>query len=238
MQSIQERLGLATESIAGSAWQWACMLRCATPGIVVSFDPDKQTCVVQPAIQEVVLLPPPGLKPLADGTPNTTQNIPTTVTIKPIQDVPIVMMRVPGWSITLPIVKGTECLLIFADSCIDGWWQNGGVQPQFDRRRHDLSDAFALFGPWSQPNVLSDYSTSSMQIRSDDKTVVIDLASSGVTITSPSVTIGASGGTAIKLMNDNFFQWWKVNIFPFLQSKGYAGLPIPLTSETSVLEAQ
>jgi hypothetical protein len=238
MQSIQERLGLATESIAGSAWQWACMLRCATPGIVVSFDPDKQTCVVQPAIQEVVLLPPPGLKPLADGTPNTTQNIPTTVTIKPIQDVPIMMMRVPGWSITLPIVKGTECLLIFADSCIDGWWQNGGVQPQFDRRRHDLSDAFALFGPWSQPKVLSNYSTSSMQIRSDDQSVLIDLAANKVTITAPEVDIKSSGGTPLKLVNDNFFQWFVTYIMPFLNSKGYAGPVVPLTSETTVLEAQ
>lgn len=190
MISIQERLGLPTEPIAGAAWQWSCMLRSSIPGIVVSFDPIKQTCVVQPAIQEIVLLPPPATP--TNPTPGTTQNIPTSVTIEPIQDVPICMMRVPGWSITLPITKGTECLLIFSDTCIDGWWQNSGVNAPYDRRRHDLSDAIALFGPWSQPNVLSNYSTSSMQIRSDDETVVIDLSSTGIILTAPNVKINAT----------------------------------------------
>jgi len=166
------------------------MLRSSIPGIVVSFDPVKQTCVVQPAIQEIVLLPPP-ITP-KNLKPGTTQNIPTSVTIEPIQDVPICMMRVPGWSITLPITKGTECLLIFSDTCIDGWWQNSGVNAPYDRRRHDLSDAIALFGPWSQPNVLSNYSTSSMQIRSDDETVVIDLSSTGIILTAPNVKINAT----------------------------------------------
>jgi hypothetical protein len=239
MYSVQQRLALATEPIVGAAWQWACMLRCATPGIVVSFDPVKQTCVVQPAIMEEVLLPPPGLPNFADGTPNTTQNIPTKVAIAPIQDVPIIMMRVPGWSITLPIVTGTECLLIFADSCIDGWWQSSGIQAQFDRRRHDLSDAFALFGPWSQPNVLENYSTTSMQIRSDDQTVTIDLATAGVTITAPIVKVKQyPSGVPLKLMNDIFYQWYVTNIQPFLVSKGYGGPSIPIGSETSALEAQ
>ena len=193
MFSIPERLGLATQPIEGAAWQWACMLRVAIPGKVVSFDAVKQTCVVQPLIQEIVLLPPPSTSQVPD--PGSTQNIPTAVTIKPVQDVPIIMMRVPGWSITLPIVEGTECLLIFADTCIDGWWQNGPdtPQPPFDRRRHDLSDAFALFGPWSQKRLLSDYSTTSLQIRSDDSTVVIDLADSGITITAPKLTINTTG---------------------------------------------
>jgi hypothetical protein len=235
MLSIQERLALATEPIEGAMWQWLCMLHSATPGKVVSFDPVKQTCVIQPTIQEVVLLPPPGTP--QNSTPGTTQNIPTTVTIAPIQDVPIFMFRVPGWSITLPIVAGAECLLIFADSCIDGWWQSGQISPPFDRRRHDLSDAIALFGPWSQPKVLGNYSTTSMQIRSDDKTVVIDLKVGQVTITAPTVVVG-NGGTALPLLNDNFFQWFVDDIIPFLESKGYSGPPIPSNCETTILEAQ
>lgn len=182
MFSIQERLNLPTESIEGSAWQWACMLRVAIPGRVVSFDTDRQTCVVQPTIQELVLLPPPGVK-------DSSQNIPTSVTIKPIQDVIPIMMRVPGWSITFPITQGTECLLIFADMCIDGWWQTGNIASQLDRRRHDLSDAFALFGPWSQPNKISNYSTSSLQIRSDDQQTMIELSPNVINIKAKDVTI-------------------------------------------------
>lgn len=236
MLSIQERLGLKTEPIEGALYQWACMLRSATPGIVVSFDPVKQTCVVQPVIQEIILLPPPATS--QNPTPGTTQNIPTSITIEPIQDVPIVMMRVPGWSITLPITAGTECLLIFNDSCIDGWYESGQVSAQYDRRRHDLSDAMALFGPWSQPNVLDNYSTSSMQIRSDDQTVIIDLALGQITINAPSVKINATLGIPLPLMSQNFLTWFIANIEPFLVSKGYAGPPPPLNSVTTILEAE
>lgn len=190
MLSIQERLSLLTEPVSGAAWQWACMLKVAQPGIVISFDPDKQTCVIQPAIQDIVLLPPPVSS--QSPAPGTSQNIPTSVAIKPIEDVPIMMMRAGGWSVTFPIVPGTECLLIHADMCIDGWWQNSGVNAQYDRRRHDLSDAFALFGPWSQPNNLTGYSTSSMQIRSDDKSVLIELAPGTINITAATVNVHAT----------------------------------------------
>jgi hypothetical protein len=251
MFSIQERLAIPTEPIAGAAWQWLCALRCATVGKVVSFDEVKQTCVVQPTTQEIVLLPPPATS--QNPTPGVTQNIPTPTTLAPIQDVPISMMRVPGWSITLPITEGTECLLIHADACIDGWWQTGEISPQYDRRRHDLSDAIALFGPWSQPNVLENYSTTSMQIRSDDQTVVIDLAAGKITITAPTVDINAStainatspaiqatasGGTAQPLVNQTWLTWYETDVQPFLVSKGYLGPPMPTASATTVFEAQ
>jgi hypothetical protein len=165
------------------------MLRSAIPGKVLAFDPVKQTCTVQVMIQEIVFTSPPA----QPGSPLTgTQNIPTPVSIKPLLNVPICMMRVPGWSITLPIVEETECLLIFIDTAKDGWWTTGNLQPPAARRRHSLSDAFALFGPWSQPNVLPNYSTSSMQIRSDDQSVMIDLAPGVATITAPTVAVNAA----------------------------------------------
>jgi hypothetical protein len=48
---------------------------------------------------------------------------------------------------------------------MDAWWQSGGVQNQLDRRRHDLSDGFAIIGVWSQPEVISDYSVDSARLR-------------------------------------------------------------------------
>lgn len=236
MLSIQERLAIHTEVIEGHAWQWACMLRCAIPAIVESFDPVAQTCVVTPVIQEIVLKPAPQTS--QGFSPGTIQNIPTSETIEPIQDVPIIMMRTPGWSITFPIVKGTECLLIFSDMCIDGWWKNGGITAQYDRRRHHLSDAFALFGPWSQPNKLTNYSMSSMQLRSDDQSVVIDLSSSGVTITGPAISAIAEGGTSQFLMTGSWETWFVTNILPFLISKGYAGPNPPTNSVTTILKGE
>lgn len=239
MLSVQERLGLQSEPIEGSAWQWACALRSATPGIVKSFDAVKQTCVVQIATQELVLLPPPATS--QNTSPGSTQNIPTSVSIQPLQDVPIIMMRVPGWSITLPITEGTECLLIFADNCIDGWWQNSGVNAQYDRRRHDLSDALAVFGPWSQPNVLSDYSTDSLQIRSDDLSVLIDLADGQITLSSPSVIIedsGSGSGSPLPLANKQLYDWVNSILIPALSAHSITVAAPPTTAITTILEAQ
>jgi Phage protein Gp138 N-terminal domain len=259
MLSIQERLSLLTEPIEGAAWQWACALRSSIPGIVKSFDPVKQTCVVQPVIQEIVLLPPPVTAQVPN--PGSTQNIPTTVSIEPIQDVPIVMMRVPGWSITLPITEGTECLLVFSDMCIDGWWQSSQVSPPFDRRRHDLSDAIAIFGPWSQPNTLSDYSTDSIQIRSDDKSVIIELTPTNINITAPDqITISAptvqinastqaiiqaaltelmaSGGTPLPLINNGLMAWITSVLLPALAAHSITVAAPPSTVVTTTVKAQ
>jgi len=254
MLSIQERLNLETEAIEGAAWQWACALRCAIPGEVVSFNPAAQTCVVQPTIQEIFVRKPP-------GATNSTQNIPVSTTIAPVQDVPIIMMRTPGWSITFPIVEGTQCLLISADACIDGWWQNGGVNAQYDRRRHDISDSFALFGPWSQNKKIVNYSTSSMQIRSDDQTVVIDFSESGITITSPKITInttgdvdisaggnlnltgtaataGQSGATFNPLLTSGFLSWFKNTFMPTV-TYNTTEPTVPTTGlETTVFKAE
>lgn len=236
MLSIQERLAIKTEPIQGAAWQWLCMLRVATPGKVIDFDPVKQTCTVQPLIQETVLLPPPNTSQVPN--PGSGQNIPTSVTIKPIQNVLVIMPRVPGWSITFPISAGAECLLIFADSCIDGWYQSGDISTQWDRRRHDLSDAFALFGPWSQPNVLPNYSTNSLQIRSDDSTKVIDLGASKITITAPEVDIKSVGGAPQGLLNDNFYQWFIQIFMPNVQMTGPIFPLLPFSPETTVLKGQ
>jgi hypothetical protein len=165
--------------------------------------------------------------------------VPTTVSIKPLQDVPIAMMRVPGWSLTLPITAGSECLLIFADTCIDGWWQNSNVQPPYDRRRHDLSDAIALFGPWSQPKVLANYSTTAMQLRSDDQTVMVSLATGTLTLTAPIIKAQATLTPAPQpLVTAAFFTWFSANVLPFLISHGYSGPAPPTDSVTTVFEAQ
>jgi hypothetical protein len=179
-----ERLRTASWQFKNLRKQLMCDLRVAMPATVISFDEDAMTVVVQPAVMEELLV----------------NSVPTFVNIPPLQDVPVFIPRGGGYSITFPIQSGDECLLIFGDMSIDGWWQNGGssnTQPM--KRRHNLSDAFALFGISSQPNTLDDYSTDSLQIRSDDGTLVIDVnestgqisvtAPTGVVITAPSITL-------------------------------------------------
>lgn len=130
------------------------------PGIIQSFDSKEQTVVVQPALREEISI--------EDGTKEWVQ-------LPLLLDVPICFPRAGGYSMTMPIKQGDECLVIFLDSCIDAWWSHGGIQNQIEKRRHDLSDAVAILGIWSQPKVLPNYSTNSCQLRNDKGTSYIDL---------------------------------------------------------------
>ena len=122
--------------------------------------PDAVTAVVQPAIRSV--------ETDNDGN-RVTKNYPLLV------DVPVVFPRGGGCTLTFPVKAGDECLVIFADRCIDFWWQNGGVQEPVDDRVHDLSDAFCIVGPQSQAQKISGISTGSAQLRSDDGSTFFEL---------------------------------------------------------------
>ena len=109
-------------------------LRVCVPGIVEAWNEEEQTVSVQPAIMERVSF----------GGAAQEMNIPLLV------DVPVVFPRAGGYTLAFVPQKGDECLVVFADMCIDSWWQSGGIRTQADSRRHDLSDGFAILGPWSQ----------------------------------------------------------------------------------------
>lgn len=160
-------------------------LRVSMPGIIQSFDPTTVTCVVQPALKGSEI----------DNKDNLVSlNLPLLV------DVPVVFPRGGGVTLTFPVSVGDECLVIFADRCIDFWWQSGGVQESVDLRQHDLSDAFALVGPQSQAQKISNISTSAAQLRTDDGGALIELdpSSHAVSVkTSGNLIAQASGSVAI-----------------------------------------
>ena len=133
--SDQTRSGDLAETFKSERETTKNQIRVALPGIVQSFDPDAVTAVVQPAIRSV--------EKDNDGN-RITQNYPLLV------DVPVVFPRGGGCTLTFPVEAGDECLVIFADRCIDFWWQSGGIQEPVDDRMHDLSDAFCIVGPQSQ----------------------------------------------------------------------------------------
>lgn len=143
MLTIQERAG-GQQTINDLLMQKTMkMSHTAMPGIVQSFDIEEQTVTVQPAIMERVI----------DENGEVKE-----VTLPTLLDVPVVFPRAGGFSLTMPISKGDECLVVFADFCIDAWWASGGVQAQEDIRRHDLSDGFAIMGVWSQVKKVPNYS--------------------------------------------------------------------------------
>jgi hypothetical protein len=150
----------------------------ALPAIINGFDPVAMTVSCTPSIQAIV---------------TDRKGAMSHVTISQLVDVPVCFPHGGGYLITFPIKAGDECLVVFSSRCIDGWWQSGQIAPQTDRRMHDLSDGFAIVGPYSQvrkPAVGA--STTALEVRSEDDTlsVMMDHAAGTISMKAPvSVTV-------------------------------------------------
>lgn len=171
---VSERIGSQDELYRVLKDNITNSMRTAIPGIIQKFDPVTQTAEVQIAIREKVRK--------IDLTEEWV-NLPLLL------DVPIVIPRAGAFVLTMPIKPGDECLIIFADMCIDAWWSNGGIQNQIERRRHDLSDAFAIPGTWSQPNKLVNYSVTSTQLRNEAGTTYVEVKENEINLVAATIKI-------------------------------------------------
>ncbi|WP_291348073.1 MULTISPECIES: Gp138 family membrane-puncturing spike protein [unclassified Acinetobacter] len=154
-------LGIIKDAVTAEVLSLWTSLPCE----VVSYDSDAVTVEVKPLIRVPARTPDGGIEMLE---------------IPILQDVPVMFPCAGGFTITHPINVGDECLVSFSSRNIDLWWQSGGVQNPFDTRHHDLSDGFAFFRPQSQANKISNISTDSLEIRSDDNATKIQITKDGV----------------------------------------------------------
>lgn len=129
-------------------------LRCCCPAIIKSINYDEMTVTAQPVIKENIKF--------------ATQEV-KSFQLPEIFDIPIVYLSSGNdISITFPLEVNDECLLFFSDTCIDSWWQSGGIQAQFEERRHDLSDCFCLPCQMSQPRKLKNVNSDSIKLNYKD----------------------------------------------------------------------
>jgi phage baseplate assembly protein gpV len=133
------------------------------PGQIVSFDPQKQTAVVQPSIQRIFIAQGP-------------VNLPVCV------DVPVKFSGGGGFFLTFCPAAGDECILQFSERAIDFWYQHGGVQLPSEYRLHDLSDAFASVGVNSQPKAIPNLCTTGAELRTRDGSTFVRVEAGTVTI--------------------------------------------------------
>lgn len=169
LNAHEEALRSAIEGKLRGVWT-------ALPGIIETVDFEKLTCTVQPAIQAQVF---------------DQEGKSTFVNLPVLPDVPIMFPRGGDYTLTFPIQQGDECLVILASRAIDNWWAQGGVQTPYDGRMHNLSDGFALVGPFSQPQKISNVPSYSTQLRSSDQRTMVELDGSHgqVTVRSPNLLI-------------------------------------------------
>lgn len=208
--------GATPESAAAAATEAALKdVHTCLPGIVVSFDRNALTARVTPAVQRMFVEKGP-------------------VTLPDCVDVPVVFNGGGGVVHTFDLQQGDEVLLHFSERAIDGWWQNGGVQPNPFHRFHDLSDAFASPGPFSQPRaatLVGGVSAGGSELRTLDGTVLVRIDPSGV-------TLGSKAGAVptIALTTDVLTWFGKVALAG--NGGGAPPGPIPLDFATTLVKVK
>jgi len=138
-------------------------LHTSMPGIVQSFDAELQTASIQPAVRRVFI------------TREGTDEILAPSDLPILINVPVQFPRGGGFSLTFPVKKGDECLIVFAERALDSWHKFGGLQDPNAKRFHSLSDATAFVGLSSLPNKVPNYDPVNTQIKKDDGTAVISI---------------------------------------------------------------
>ena len=113
---MSEKAILSPEEREALKQEFFFALHCALPGIVLSFDAERQTAEVQPAVKMGSI------------------NYPV------LSDVPV-FMPVP-----FEVNPGDPCLVVFADVDIDAWFESGETREPKSARKHALSDGFAFVG--------------------------------------------------------------------------------------------
>jgi hypothetical protein len=153
----------------------------AVPGTIQSYNSAQMTATVQINIRDFWR---------QQNGDYTWETVPTLL------DVPVAFPRGGGLLLTFPIAAGDECLIVFANRCIDGWWQSGGVQNEMEFRANFLSDGIAVMGLWSLPNVPPAISSSAAQLRTTDGTAYVEVGQDGhITLqTTGAATVTAGAG--------------------------------------------
>ncbi len=167
---------------------WQKELWTSLPGVVEEYFPSTMTCTIRI----------PLFIPITEADGSTKE-----VSIPPLLDVPVVFPAGGGFTLTFPIEKGDEVLVVLASRCIDAWWYHGGAKNQrlMEWRMHDLSDGFAIPGPFSKVRTLAGLSSTSVQLRSNDGSTYVEVkdgnlvnivAPGGVTITAPTIHLAGA----------------------------------------------
>jgi len=183
IQRDQEWAGDLDESVREMVLGLLKDLHTSCPGIIKSYDPATQTATVQAAIKRVFVDDGPVALPLC-------------------VDVPVYFPGGGGFVHTFPVKAGDECIMVFAERCIDNWWDRGGVQEPFEVRFHDLSDAFALVGVRSRPRFLTNVSTDASELRTEDGSTVLRVEDGMVTAGQMEGSQLATLGEVQKAIND------------------------------------
>lgn len=164
--------------IKSSQSQVATTLNCVRIGIIQEFYAENLTVKVLIANKKLLGLNPDGSQILQDYPPIYAK----VCYCNPFE--------------TFPISEGMECVLLFSDREIESWFINGGSNPQAYPRMHDKTDAIAIIGIRSLPNminILTDclhlfYGNSSLKLKETES----NINSGTITLTGETININGN----------------------------------------------
>ncbi len=134
------------------------------------------TVSVQIAQQQVTSVEP-------DGTKNIKE-------YSVLLNVPVYFPSGGGFTLTFPIAKGDECIVLFNDRNIDDWVTHGAGLPPATGRLHDLSDAaLRLWGCDRTFARFQNISATATQLRSDDGSAYVELGPGKIQLVANEVVI-------------------------------------------------
>jgi len=111
-------------------------LHTALPGIVVSYDREKQLAIVEPSLKRTL-------------NTGEIQNLPK------IYNVPVQFPHAGDTFIHFDLKEGDNVLLIFSERSIDKWSARGGKVAPSERRMHSINDCFAIPSVKSVPDAFT-----------------------------------------------------------------------------------
>lgn len=136
-------------------------INCARVAVIQEYDPSNNTVTAQIAQQQVTSTDPNGVRTIA--------------AFPPLLVVPVVFPCGGGHTLTFPIAAGDECIIVFNDREMDNWFTSGAGLAPTTPRVHDLSDGFAIVGVRNSTRSLSNISTDSVQLRSDNGNTFVEI---------------------------------------------------------------
>lgn len=121
----------------------ALSINCTQIGVIQSFDPATQRASIQIAMKQV--------KDIAEDGTRTIQEYPLLL------ECPVMVLFGGVDILTMPIIPGDNCIVLFNDRQIDEWMYNGNGQTPTIPRVHDLSDGIAIVGIRPLTNSITNY---------------------------------------------------------------------------------
>lgn len=144
-------------------------------GVVDKFYPETQTCDVTP------------IQPVKKITEDGSNVIYEDVTYPLLQDVPVQFPAGGGFTLTFPVKRGDECLLIFNQRSIAEWAKSndGGVQESGSRMTYSMDDAIAIVGINASRTVgstLPSINEDEPELRTNDGSVKLRITTGGIEV--------------------------------------------------------